>query len=118
MSIFGSYAAGQDNLKEDYYPNGVVKSQIPYKNRKIHGIAKEYYENGELKAKTSYKQGVKDGEEVIYWEFASLIPKSNILYENGIKNGTAKYYNSEGYLTKEVVWINGKVSSYQTFRPQ
>ena len=33
---------------ETYYPNGVLKAEVPYKNGKRNGIAKQYYEDGKL----------------------------------------------------------------------
>ncbi|STQ88521.1 hypothetical protein [Helicobacter pullorum] len=36
-------------IKKEYYPNGRLETEIPYKDDKVNGIQKGYYENGELK---------------------------------------------------------------------
>ena len=62
------WAIGSNNadkkvtIKKEYYPNGRLKTEIPYKkDGKINGIAKAYYENGRLKIETPYKDGKANG---------------------------------------------------------
>ena len=35
-------------VQKEYYENGKLKSEIPYKNGEQHGVEKAYYENGNL----------------------------------------------------------------------
>ena len=59
------WAIGSNNadkkvtIKKEYYPNGKLKTEIPYKDDKINGIAKTYYESGELQAVIFSKDGKK-----------------------------------------------------------
>ena len=39
-----------DGINTEYYANGGVKSETPYKNNKINGVQKAYYANGNLKS--------------------------------------------------------------------
>ena len=52
------------NIIKEYYPNGALMHEIPYKNDKIEGIVKIYYETGNLKNEISYKNGKKT--DIIY----------------------------------------------------
>ena len=44
-------------IKKEYYQNGKLCSETPYKNDKRHGIRKFYYENGKLKSSMNCLNG-------------------------------------------------------------
>ncbi|GAJ08976.1 unnamed protein product, partial [marine sediment metagenome] len=52
----------------EYYENGMLKAEIPYKENRRHGLAKFYYENGMLMGKIKYKRGRETGEAKFYDE--------------------------------------------------
>ena len=58
---------------KEYYENGQLSEEIPYKDDKIDGIVKKYYENGVLKCKTTYTQGQKTTNEICYDENGKII---------------------------------------------
>ena len=37
-----------EEIEKTYYPNGVLKAEVPYKTGKRNGIAKQYSEEGKL----------------------------------------------------------------------
>ena len=41
-------------IKKEYYPNGGLETEIPYKDGRINGIEKRYYERGELQWETPF----------------------------------------------------------------
>ena len=44
-----------EEVKQEYYPNGKLKSEMRYKNGKMEGMTKGYYDNGKLKAEAIFK---------------------------------------------------------------
>lgn len=45
-------------ISRDYYPNGVVQSEISYKNNGIHGPSKHWNESGELESEEIFECGI------------------------------------------------------------
>ena len=43
--------------QSEYYPNGALKSEVPYEYGKPNGIGTVYFESGKIKSKTVYKVG-------------------------------------------------------------
>ena len=44
-------------LAKEYYPNGKIKIEEPYKNGKLDGTAKAYDENGKIIHQATFKNG-------------------------------------------------------------
>jgi len=44
-----------EEVKQEHYPNGKLKSEMRYKNGKLEGMTKGYYDNGKLKAEAIFK---------------------------------------------------------------
>lgn len=70
-------------VQKQYYDNGQLKSEVPFKDGKINGLTKTYYD---------------DGKE-----------KLTIPYENGVKQGTSKYYYESGKLYRETPYLDNKI---------
>ena len=47
--------------KRDWYENGQLEYEYPYKNGKSHGICKGWHENGQLQYEWPYKNGKSHG---------------------------------------------------------
>ncbi len=45
-----------EEVKKLYYPSGKLKSEMRYKQGKLHGVTRGYYENGKLKAEAVFKE--------------------------------------------------------------
>ena len=56
--------------------------------------------------KYNYFLNVEDGECVWYWDNGKPWIIGN--YKNGVKEGPWKHYNTDGTLTKTVIFIEGK----------
>nr|MBX2840994.1 hypothetical protein [Flammeovirgaceae bacterium] len=54
--------------KEEFYEDGVLKTEVSLKNGKMHGTYRSYFPNGELKIKGKYKNGEKSGT----WKFYNV----------------------------------------------
>lgn len=96
------------DVRNEYYPNGVVKSTSMYRNDILEGIRTEYDENGKILRSTEFLSGYVIGEGVVladgtkdgpwreYYIDGSLKAEGN--YEGGKKTGPWKYYHSNGKL--------------------
>ena len=87
-----TYSSTSDSAKnvadiwKEYYENGQIWFEVPYKKGKRHGISKLYYENGQLE-----------------WELP---------YKNGERHGMSKKYHINGQLLKEETWFQGRQVQY------
>ncbi len=57
-----------DDIKEDYYPNGKLKSTVPTLNGLYHGLQKLYYETGELMYEGEFQNDKQEGLWRLYYE--------------------------------------------------
>lgn len=68
-------------VEKEYYENGKLMSETPYKDNKANGVDKMYYENGRLMGEARYKNGKRNGVEKAY--YSSSEPFADIVYNNG-----------------------------------
>jgi antitoxin component YwqK of YwqJK toxin-antitoxin module len=85
----------------EYYPNGQIKSIIPFKDGEQYGIVKRYYENGQreedvmmknTKVHGSYRSWYTNGKK--QREFFSI---------NNVMSGEFREWNENGVLMREIV---------------
>ena len=76
---------------KEYHPNGRLKSEIEALGKLRHGVTKEYRSDGTLESLIHYKENRKHGPAVNYYSDGKTI-KTEIEYENGYKQGEAKWY--------------------------
>lgn len=119
------------------YPNGVVKSEIFYKDGKPAGIFNKYYENGNPKSKMVFDeksiycsailynpQGQKVAMGYYYnkqkdslWQYFynDTIVVAEESYKKGVKNGFERNYSTFGPIVlEEKFYKNGKLDSTWT----
>lgn len=56
-----TYSNAEIEVKKEYYPNGQLRSEIPYKKGREDGIMRRYYPDGSLQLDVSYRDGKKEG---------------------------------------------------------
>ena len=130
-------------LFTEHFKDGVVKSQIEYKNGTRtataegikDGLEKVYYNTGELAFTVTNKEGKREGAmdwydqdgkhlEVIHFQKALRHGINKIFYANGHlrievnyindnKEGPEKYYFSTGKLASEVIFKSGRKEGLQ-----
>ena len=121
-----------DNLKEceseedkkagcvvkEYYDNGNLKAETPYRNGKAEGVGKFYKENGNLELEIPYKNGQMEGTSKIYYPNGDIFAEKP--FKNDKVNGIVKVY----YEGKKLIWqanaqngklVSGKCSSGKAF---
>jgi len=119
------------------YPNGVVKSEIFYKDGKPAGIFNKYYENGNPKSKMVFNENGIYCSAILYnlqgqkvamgyyfnkqkdslWQYfyndTIVVAEEN--YNKGIKNGYERNYSILGpIILEEKYYKNGKLDSTWT----
>lgn len=99
-----------DYVKKEYYDNGKLKEEIPYKNCKKEGIEKWYYKNGNLKKEIPYKNGWLEGISKKYYENGKL--QAEIPYKKSLQDGMEKAYYENGKLKYEAPF-----KRYEAFYP-
>lgn len=82
---------------KSYKNNNILIKTIPYQNGLPHGLAKEYNDTGLVTAVTKYYRGVRSHREVI-----------NRTDKSGLKQGSWKYFWSNGNLKLEAQFLNNK----------
>ena len=104
-------------VRKEYWPNGNLKSEVPYKKSyslgwkkvktklKPHGIVKDYYESGALKKEDPYVDGHREGTVKLYSEDGDL--EASAEFKNNKRNGKSIYYHTDGSFMKEVNYIDG-----------
>ncbi len=70
-----------NGIKNEFYSDGKLKSEISFRDGKKDGMKKIFYSDGKLKSETSFRDGNKDGFEKLFYSDGRL--KSEIEYRNG-----------------------------------
>jgi len=104
-------------VRKEYWDNGNLKSEVPYKKsyglgwKKVkttlvpHGIAKIYYETGILEKEDPYVEGERTGTMKVYTEKGTL--RASFEYKNGKQEGAETYYYSDGSVMDVVYYKDG-----------
>ncbi|WP_278348017.1 toxin-antitoxin system YwqK family antitoxin [Helicobacter pullorum] len=96
--------------KYTYHNNGQIRTEIPYKGGKQHGVGKRYYTNGQISREISYVNGKKHGVRKSYYENGRLHYETT--YANGKKHGTRKEYYENGKLKSKKPYKEGRRYGY------
>lgn len=66
-------------IKREYYENGSVMYETPYRNGKIHGVDKWFYKNGNIKLEIPYENGIIHGIVKKYNKNGNVISLRDII---------------------------------------
>ena len=107
-------------VRKEYWDNGKLKSEVPYKKhyglgwKKVkttlipHGVAKEYYESGVLKKEDPYVDGERTGTEKFYDENGSI--ELSAEFKNSKRDGKTTYYYSDGGVMAVKYYKDGNIT--------
>ena len=114
ISIESSFSDGLKNGITKYFRNGLLDSEIIFKNNKIHGLTKNYGKSGELVSESNYANGKLSGISVFYHINGKI--KSKINYDNDviIDDEILEYYDT-GNLKSSTQYKYGKIDGEWTF---
>lgn len=89
-NVLAYNASGQQQgTQREWYPTGVVQSEVVYENGMPRGPLKEYYESGVLKRETQYNNN-HPRAVLLYYPDGKL--KSNEAYSGSWRHGRSVYY--------------------------
>ena len=99
-----------------FYQGGAPKSEVTYKDDRMHGYLKEYAENGDLLKISKYVDGELQTEaaevqklEVQNEYYPDGKVKISALFRNGVPEGVRREYTPDGKVEKSVLYRNGQV---------
>lgn len=93
-------------LYSEWYPNGIKKYEVTYKNGKKNGRETQWDAFGYKVRETEYTSDQKDGVE-IFW-IGDGIRKRELQYKKGLQNGVEITYSDNGMKIKEEFYLCGK----------
>lgn len=120
-----------DNIKTNYYENGLIKTQwLENEKNKKHGFYRRYTRDGNVLIEGNFKNdrefgrwyvyyedtkkihremnfisGYKHGKEIVYHENGTI--ESEFTYNHGEKEGIYKEFHSNGQLRSVIFYVNG-----------
>ena len=100
-------------VKEEFYPDGKLKSSIEYKGKKKDGEARMYYPNGQLQSLVRYKRDKEDGLAEYYGKDGVLT--MDVEMKDGKKNGRMRTYFHTGEREMECYYKDDKLEGTQTY---
>ncbi len=90
-----------------YYPDGTIKSKIPFVDGVEHGIGKFYYSNGLLNQEVPFVKGKIHGIEKTYDKNkGKLIRETPYVYD--VVDGIEKRYYLNGQVERETPFVDNK----------
>jgi hypothetical protein len=95
-----------------FYPNGSIKSQLPYLDGLLDGDILLYFPNGKLKRKLSFSKGKRKGKENLWGADGTLLIEAEFDMDKPV--GTARKWYSNGNIAKEVIY--DPISNHFTIR--
>ena len=96
----------RDGKSTVYYKNNTKKIEGYYKKGKKEGEFTSWRIDGSLESKITYHNNLKNGLAMTYDEKNKLIEEAT--YRSDKLDGTQKFFNAEGVVTKKIEWKNGK----------
>lgn len=98
----------------EYFEDGSVKSSIPYRFGKEHGLCKYYFINAPhpLKIEVEMKNGKKEGRFVKYFINGKL--DTRCTYHNDLLEGLEETYHIQGYKVSTTNYLHGKKHGLHT----
>lgn len=89
----------------NYYPEGSIAEEIPYKNGIKDGVWKQYFTDGKLKLKATYIDDKLEGLMLVYYR--NGVPEISGIYENNYKHGLWLYFSERGETLKTEKYLKG-----------
>lgn len=107
-----------DNVKKQgvaitYYPNGLIKNRVHFKDDKLNGAAEWFGINGNLERKHNYKDDKLHGEVKSYYVNGNV--KMEDIYIDNEVEGVSKCYYENGDLMGESTYVKGNLKATRLY---
>ncbi len=106
----------QDKVKEkasEYYANGKLYSEIPFKDGNRHGIQKIFHQNATIANEYTYVEGKLQGPYKSYYPDGKISEVGT--YEKDLLQGPYTSYYPDGTLESEASYVDGLIDGSYTF---
>jgi hypothetical protein len=98
----------------EYWPNGIKRAEIPFKNGKAHGHIHGFYDNGRDAFKGFFNEGVKQGIHITFFrtDVGDKRKRAHVLWfnEKGEFDRDQYTYHKTGSLFLATIYNNGKLN--------
>lgn len=101
------YFVDPNTNETNRFVEGRIYQQMKYKDGLLHGVKEEYYPDGKLKSKYNYVDGNKDGVQYEY-HLNGRIERS-VMYKFAVKDGFTVIYDKTGKIIKKIYYHQGFV---------
>lgn len=108
----------KQGMWKEFYPNGIVKTEVTYTDDKMSGYLKEYSPKGSLLNTTKYINGVlqKNAPELAKLDVKTAYYESGAVhytatYKDGVAEGIQKEFSEDGKLLNAKVYVDGNLTS-------
>jgi hypothetical protein len=108
--IVASCTSKNDNIVEEYYPGGYIKTVMEVKDGKRNGLTKNYDKKGRLESTAELKDDKYEGWLTNYNPANGKV-SAKAFYVNDKQNGPASLYYASGELYREMTYVDGRVDS-------
>ena len=108
---FDNQILGQINKgfgRQIIFENGALKKEIEYQKGLPEGFVKTYFSSGNLESQYSIKNGSKHGEEWIYYDHKTSIPKLFLSWYEDQLHGSQKSWYEDGSLESQKEMIHNQ----------
>ena len=95
-------------VKEDYYENGDLKSELRYENGMLNGCSKWYLPNGKLQVEVTYRNDTIDGLVRRWHENGNLMEEN--WYKDGVQDSVFREFSLKGTMITEGYYVGGKLN--------
>lgn len=102
----------QDKATE-YFANGKIYSEIPFKDGERHGVEKTFYQNGKVSNEVTHVDGKLQGPYKSYFPDGKISETGT--YKDGLLQGPYATYYSDGTLQSEANYMNGSLDGAYTY---
>ena len=99
------FTAGRLLSYTEWFASGQIKSEIPYKQGRIHGIRKSWYENGQLARQCPYVEYMRHGVATSWYPSGRI--KSEERFQSGLFHGINTYWDENGKQSGKQLFIRG-----------
>lgn len=95
----------KDDVVVSYWSDGVLKSELRYKDGKLDGICRWYYPNGNPEMEATYSMNVLNGASTRWYENGNIEEKA--YYKDNQYDGVVEEYNAFGTLIRQSTYKDG-----------
>lgn len=85
-------------LRREWYPNGQLWKETPYRDGKPEGLVRTWYEDGARESEAMHRDGKIDGVDRRWHPNGKL--KAEVHYKADVAVGTGKFWDERGRLVK------------------